>query len=372
MKRDYYEVLGVSRGASEKEIKKAFRALAREIHPDVNSEDPQAEAKFKEAAEAYEVLSNADSRATYDQYGHEGLKGGGFHDFSQMPFDEIFRTFFGEGIFGQDIFGMGRRGPGRGSDIAAAVEISLKEAASGVKKQIEYDAVVSCEPCAGSGAAAGTARETCAACQGTGQIRTVSQTILGQFMRTAPCRQCGGAGSVVKTPCGECGGSGRVMSTRQLDVEIPPGIATGQSIRISGAGSAGEPGGAAGDLFVQITVTPDKELERDGNDLIHHLSLPMTDAALGASIEIPTLDGSREVEVKAGTQPGEVIVLRGQGMPLLRGRGRGDLKIIVDIMVPRHLSEEQRQNLQHLAETIREKQYQRDSTIFEKIRAAFR
>lgn len=371
-KRDYYEILGVARGAGDKEIKKAFRALAREIHPDVNSADPHAEAKFKEAAEAYEVLSNPDSRATYDQYGHEGLKRGSYHDFSQFSFEDIVRNFFGEGIFGGDIFGMGGRGPARGADIAATVEISLREAASGINREIEYEAVDFCRPCEGTGAAAGTSREACPACQGSGQVRMVSQTILGQFMRTAPCRQCRGAGSTVKTPCQECGGQGRVITDKKIEVDIPPGIATGQSIRISGAGSVGEVGGSTGDLFIQVSVAADPELARDGNDLIHHLSLPMTDAALGANFKIPMLEGEEEITIKDGTQPGEVIVLRGRGMPHLRGRARGDLKIIVDVMVPRQLTDEQRDTLNHFAGSLSEKQYHRDSSIFEKIRAAFR
>lgn len=371
MKRDYYDVLGLSRNAGDKEIKKAFRSLAREIHPDVNADDPQAEAKFKEAAEAYEVLSNPESRASYDRFGHEGLGRNSYHDFSQFSFDDIIRTFFGEGLFGEGLFGGGARVPARGSDVAVSAEVSLRDAASGARREVEFDTIDYCEPCDGSGAAPGTSRETCADCQGTGQIRTVSRTVFGQFIRSGPCRTCRGAGSTVGTPCPDCKGRGRVVVHKQMDVDIPPGIATGQSIRIPGKGGVGDPGGPAGDMFVQVTVAPDEHLSRDGNDLIHHLALTMTDAALGAGINIPTLEGDEEIEIKAGTQPGEVVVLRGRGMPQLRGHGRGDLKIIVDVLVPRHLSDEQKQILRQFAETAGDKQYSRETSIFEKIRAAF-
>lgn len=371
MKRDYYEVLGVPRSASDKEIKKAFRSLAREIHPDVNSDDPEAEAKFKEAAEAYEVLSNAETRASYDRFGHEGLGRGSYHDFSQFSFDDILRNFFGEAVFGEDLFGGGARRAARGADVAVALEISLREAASGVKREVEFEAVDYCEPCGGSGAAPGTSRETCATCQGTGQVRTVSRTMFGQFVRSGPCRACGGVGSTVDTPCPSCNGLGRVMSRKKIEVEIPPGIAMGQSIRLSGKGGAGDQGAPFGDLFVQVAVASDEQLTRDGNDLIHHLALTMTDAALGTDASISTLEGEEEVVVKAGTQPGEVVVLRGRGMPLLRGRGRGDLKIIVDVLVPRHLSDEQRELLRQFADSAGDKHYSRETSIFDKIRAAF-
>lgn len=372
MKRDYYEVLGVARSASDKEIKKAFRALAREIHPDVNADDPEAEAKFKEAAEAYEALSDPQTRATYDQFGHDGLKRGGFQDFSEFSFQDILGTLFGQGIFGEDMFGGGRRGPVRGGDVAVALEISLRDAAAGVTREVSFQAVGKCEPCHGSGAAPGTTRETCPTCQGAGQVRMISRTALGQFVRTGPCRDCGGAGSTVAEPCPDCHGQGRVVVDQKLEVDVPPGIATGQSIRLTGRGSAGEPGGAAGDLFVQVTVAPDEELERDGNDLIHHLSLTMTDAALGVTVNIPTIEGEEELQLKPGTQPGEVVVLRAQGMPALRGRGRGNLKIVVDVMVPRQLSDEQQELLRRFADTTGENHYTRDVSIFDKIRAAFR
>ncbi len=365
MKRDYYEVLGVSRTGGDGEIKKAFRKLAREIHPDVNKNDPEAETKFKEAAEAYECLSNPETRAAYDRFGFEGVQRGGFQDFSQFSFEEIFRSFFGE-----DIFGGGRTSAARGTDVAVAVEISLTEAASGVKREVEYQAVSGCEPCGGSGAAPGTSRETCEVCKGSGQVRTVSRTAFGQFMRTGICRRCKGEGSVVETPCKECGGRGAVMAGRKMEVDIPAGIDDGQSIRLSGLGGRGERGGPAGDLYIQVTVAGDEKLIRDGDDLIYHQRLTIVEAAIGTTVAVPTLEGEQEVDIKPGTQFGEVVRLKGKGMPQLRGRGRGDLRIIVDIVVPRNLNSGQKDLLREFARTTSEKNYSSDEGIFDKIRTA--
>lgn len=371
MKRDYYEVLGVTRDAGGAEIKKAFRALARDIHPDVNKNDPDAESKFKEAAEAYECLSNPESRATYDRYGFEGLKRGGFQDFSQFPFEDILRSFFGEGIFGEDIFGGGGGGPARGGDVAVAVEISLEEAASGVTREVEFEAVAACDDCEGSGAAPGTEKHQCPACKGSGQVRTVARTAFGQFMQTGACRSCGGDGSIIETPCGACRGRGRVITGRKLQVDMPAGIADGQSIRLSGKASVGERGGPAGDLYVQVSVTEHGQLGRDGDDLVYHLTITMVEAAVGTTVTIPVLEGEEELEVKPGTQFGEVRVIKGRGMPLLRGRGRGDLKVIMDIIIPRNLTGEQKDLLKQFAETTTEKNYNREEGLFDKIRAAF-
>lgn len=371
MKRDYYEVLGVPRSAEEKEIKTAFRSLARQLHPDVNRSDPKAESKFKEAAEAYEVLSNPETRATYDRYGFEGIKRGGFADFSQFSFDDIIRSFFGDSLFGEDVFG-GFRGPARGADVAAAVEITLAEAAAGVTREVEYEAVDHCPACKGSGAAPGTGRETCKTCNGAGQVRTMARTAFGQFIRSGPCRDCNGAGSTVSSPCPDCHGRGLTVTAKKLEVEIPPGISDGQSIRLPGRGSAGEQGVAAGDLYVQVAVAAHDKLLRDGNDLIYRLPLTTVDAALGATVEIPTLEGDEDYEVKPGTQPGEVKVLRGRGMPFLRGRGRGELKLIMEVMIPRNLSLEQQELLRQFAEASSEKNYTNDEGLINRIRAAFR
>lgn len=372
MKRDYYEVLGVASGADSKAIKKAFRSLARELHPDVNVNDPDAEAKFKEAAEAYEVLSNPESRATYDRYGFEGLKRGGFQDFSQFSFEDIIRSFFGDAVFGEDIFGRGG-GRGRGDDIAVAVELTLEEAAAGVTREIEFEAVVDCEACEGSGAAPGIEREPCAACNGAGQVRKITRTAFGQFMQTGPCRTCGGTGSVVAEPCGECRGQGLALASRKEEVEIPAGIADGQSIRIPGLGSRGGPGVPPGDLFVQVRVAAHESLERDGDDLVHHLKITMVQAATGGKSPVMTLEGEEEVEIQPGVQSGEVIVMKGRGMPSLRGRRRGDLRVIIDILIPRNLTPEQKEMLRDFEDTTSEKNYIADNgSLFSRIRAAFR
>ncbi len=255
--------------------------------------------------------------------------------------------------------------------MAVAVEISLAEAASGVKREVEYEAVSACEPCEGTGAAAGTSRETCDVCKGSGQVRTVSRTAFGQFMRTGICRRCKGEGSVVETPCEECGGRGAVMANRKMEVDIPAGIDDGQSIRLSGRGGRGDRGGPAGDLYIQVAVAEDENLVRDGDDLVYHQKLTIVEAAIGTTVMVPTLDGEQEVEIKPGTQFGEVVRLKGKGMPQLRGRGRGDLRIIMDIVVPRHLNGEQKEMLREFARTTSEKNYHSDEGIFDKIRAAF-
>lgn len=366
MSRDYYEILGVGRDASEKEIKKAFRALARQLHPDVNTSDPETEARFKEAAEAYEVLSNPESRATYDRYGHEGLKRGGFSDFSQFSFEDVIRSFFGESFFG------GRPGVVHGEDVAVAIDITLEEAASGVSREVTFEAIDRCDTCQGSGAAPGTERQTCRACGGRGQVQTMTRTVFGQFVRTGPCSACGGAGSVVTEPCADCQGRGLVRRQRDVMVEIPAGIANGQSLRLTGRGGVAGPGGRDGDLYVKVTVKAHPHFERDGNDLLCHLPLTAVDAALGGSFRVPLIDGDQELEIKPGTQPGEVRVLKGKGMPALQYQRRGDLKVIMDVMVPRNLSVEQRELLQQFAGTTSDKNYSREAGLFDKIRSAFR
>ncbi len=372
MKRDYYEILGVPRTSGPKDIKKAFRALARQIHPDVNKNDPEAEAKFKAAAEAYEVLSNPETRATYDRYGHDGLKRGGFQDFSQFSFEDVIRSFFGDSLFGEDLFGFSRGGPVKGQDAAVAVKLSLSEAAQGVRREVEYEAVDFCEACNGSGAAAGTSRRTCSACGGSGQVQSVHRTPFGQFVQRGACLRCGGTGSTVEKPCPDCRGRGLAAVHKRLKVEIPAGIADGQSIRLLEKGSAGEKGGRPGDLYVQVEVEPHEQLIRDGNDLIYHLPLTMVDAAVGTSLSVPALDGEEKIVVKAGTQPGELKVVKGKGMPFLRGRGRGDLKVIMDVMIPQYLNAEQKKLLKQFDGVTTEKNYARDEGLFEKLKAAFK
>jgi molecular chaperone DnaJ len=351
MARDYYEVLGVSRDASGAEVKKAFRSLARKLHPDVNKHDPDAEEQFKEAAEAYEVLSDRERRAVYDRYGHEGLRSGGFTsdfgDFSNLS--DIFETFFGSSDPFGSFFGGGRPGPVPGDDIALTVEVSLEEVAQGASRELEFDAFVRCRKCHGNGAEPGTRIATCPTCGGTGQLQAVSRTAFGQLVRSRVCDHCGGDGRIAEQACDECEGQGRALEPRVLSVDVPAGIADGQRIRLSGQGNAGPQGGANGDLYVFVSVIPDPRFERHGDDLITRLDVPFTDAALGARLTVPTLDGERELRLDPGTQPATVIRLRGMGLPALRGRRRGDLHAIVNVMVPTNLSDEQRELLERFA-----------------------
>jgi len=370
VKRDLYEILGVARGADEREIKKAFRLLARELHPDV-SEHPDAEERFREAAAAYEVLSKPETRDLYDRYGHEGLRTGGFRptDFDFTSLGDIFSVFFGEDVFG--VGAPGRRA-GRGRDILAEVELELAEAAEGVTKAVPFPVSLPCPACEGSGAEPGTSPETCSRCGGAGRLQSVSSSVFGQFVRTQGCPDCGGTGEVIPTPCRECSGAGRVSEERTIDVEIPPGIHDGQRIRLSGEGHAGVSGGRSGDLYVLVRVQAHERFVRDGNDVLVGVDLTMTQAALGARVSVPTLDGDVELDFDAGTQPGSLRVLRGKGMPVLQGFGRGDQRVLVNVVVPRHLSEEQRGLLEDFERGADEANYRSDEGFFEKLRAAFR
>ncbi len=377
MPRDYYEVLGVSRGADDAEIKKAFRKLARELHPDVNKQ-PDAEVRFKEAAEAYEVLSDADRRATYDRYGHEGLRSGGyapnFEGFGSVG--DIFEAFFGGGglggAFGGAFGGGGRPGgPVQGGDIPVGAEITLVQAARGTAVEVAYDAVTRCEHCHGNGAEPGTPIETCARCGGSGQLRTVSRTPFGQVVRAASCDACGGDGRVAKDPCHECSGRGRKVDRVKISVDVPAGIDDGQRIRVSGRGHSGERGGPAGDLYVQVRVREDPRFVRADDDLVTVVDVAAPLAALGTKVEVPTLDGSTELEIPAGVQPNETIVLRGQGMPALRSRRHGDLRVVVNVVIPRHLKREQKELLEQLAGSLTEHNLRTDEGVFGKLKRAF-
>ncbi|MGE5635487.1 MAG: molecular chaperone DnaJ [Nocardioidaceae bacterium] len=379
MRRDPYELLGVARDADERQIKKAFRALARELHPDVNRHDPEAEEKFKEAAEAYEILSDSERRAIYDRYGFDGLESRGFasqaHGFGS--FADIFDAFFG----GDPLGGFGRRGgfgggrgPVQGGDVAVAVEISLDEAARGTTAELTYDAVARCERCRGNGAEPGTPIETCSRCGGAGELRSVTRTAFGQLVRAHPCDVCGGDGRVAREPCHDCGGQGRRAASRSLEVDVPAGIADEQRIRLTGRGHAGELGGPPGDLYVLVRVREDERFVRDGADLVTAVDVPMSAAALGTTVTVPTLDGEEEVAVPPGTQPGTVVTLRGKGMPTL-GRGRrGDQRVVLDVMVPRNLSPDQRALLEELDGSLGEHNLGAapDESLFAKVRRAFR
>ena len=371
VKRDYYDVLGVPRSADDKEIKTAFRRLARELHPDV-SDRPDAQERFREAAEAYEVLSKPEAREVYDRYGHDGLRTGGFQptDFDVTNLSDIFSVFFGEELFGRSPGGSRRSA--RGGDVVATVEIDLAEAAEGASKAVPFPVALPCQACRGTGAEPGTTPETCPRCRGAGRLQSVSSSVFGQFIRTQSCPECGGAGEVVRARCRDCNGAGRVAEERTLEVAIPPGIHDGQRIRLSGEGHAGTFGGRAGDLYVLVRVRPDPRFVRDGNDIVSTVDLTMTEAALGGKVTIPTLDGEAELEFKPGTQPGEIRVLRGKGMPVLQGFGRGDHRVLVNVTIPRHLSEEQRRLLEEFARVASAGNYKPDEGLFEKLRAAFR
>jgi len=367
MPRDPYEVLGVPRDADDAQIKKAFRRLARELHPDVNSSET-AEEDFKEAAEAYEVLSDPERRATYDRYGWDGLRSGGYapQDFSGFgSLSDIFDAFFGGGAFGGGTPG----GPAQGGDVAVSVDIDLEQAATGAQVDVSYDAIARCEHCHGNGAEPGTPIETCSRCGGAGRLQAVTRTPFGQVVRTVECDVCGGDGRVAATPCGVCRGRGRQVRRRTLTVDIPAGIADGQRIRLAGRGHEGERGGPAGDLYVQVRVREHERFVRDGDDLVTILDLPAPLAALGTRVRVPLLDGGEEeVEIPEGTQPGATIVLRGRGMPPLR-RGRpGDLRIVVNVVVPRRLDRRQRELMQELADSLSDENMTSDESVFTKLR----
>jgi molecular chaperone DnaJ len=370
--RDYYELLGVERTASEAEIKKRFRALARELHPDV-SEAPDAEERFKEVVEAYEVLSNSERRQLYDRFGHAGLRSQGFtptsFDFGTLG--DLFSAFFGDDVFG---VGSRPRRSARGGDVAAEVEIELADAATGIQREVPFRVAVMCEACHGSGAEPGTTPTTCRSCGGAGRLQEVSNTVFGQFVRTQTCGQCGGTGHVIDHPCQTCEGGGRVVEERSLSVDVPPGIHDGQRIRIGGEGHAGELGARAGDLYVLVRVRPDPRFVREGNDLFATVDLTMTAAALGGQVKVPTLEGEVELQFEPGTQPGEIRVLRGRGMPVLQGRGRGDLRLLVNVTVPSRLTDEQRRLLEQFEETVDEATYEQDDDegFFDKLKSAFR
>jgi molecular chaperone DnaJ len=375
MRRDPYEVLGVARDADDGEIKKTFRRLARELHPDVNRHDPEAEEKFKEAAEAYEILSDAERRSTYDRFGFEGLDSRGYasqaHGFGS--FADIFDAFFGGDPFGA-AFGRGGGGRIQGGDIAVEVEVALAEAATGVTVDVAYELVDTCEHCRGNGAEPGTPIETCPTCGGAGRVRAVTRTAFGQLVREQACETCGGEGRIPSEPCRECGGRGRRAVRKTLQVDVPAGIADEQRIRLSGRGHAGERGGPPGDLYVVVRVAEDERFLRDGSNLVTVVDVPAPAAALGTTVTVPTLDGDEEIEVRPGTQPGTVVTLRERGMPTI-GRGRrGDQQVVLNVVIPRNLSPRQSELLEELRASLTPQnlEEQADESLLSKVKRALR
>ena len=352
-KRDYYEVLGISRDADDETIKKAYKKLAKQYHPDLNPDSKTAEEKFKEINEAYSVLSDGDARARYDQFGHNdpgagfgggaggfgGFGGGGFGGFGG-GFGDIFETFFGGG------FGGGAQrdpnAPERGNDLRIDVQIAFEEAATGCEKEININRYESCDNCHGSGAAPGTSREKCSSCGGSGRVRVNQNTAFGQFQTVKTCPSCGGSGSFIKTPCDQCNGSGRVRRSRKLVVSIPAGVDNGSRLRMAGEGEGGRNGGSSGDLFVYVSVKPHKLFRRDGDNVFLEQDITFSQAALGAEIEVPTLEGKVKLDIPEGTQTGSTFRMRGRGFPKLRGYGRGDQHVKVRVVTPTKLTREQK------------------------------
>ncbi len=374
-KRDYYEVLGISKGASDEDIKKAYRQMAKKYHPDLNPGDKDAEAHFKEVNEAYEVLSDAQKKARYDQYGHAGVDpnfgAGGYqgYGFDGMDIDlgDIFSSFFGGG-------GSRRSNPNaprQGADVSASVVISFEEAAKGCKKQVDIRLVDTCPDCRGSGAAKGSTPQTCPVCNGTGQERRQQRTPFGVIQTQSVCSRCRGKGKIIDKPCPTCTGTGQVRKPTSVGINIPAGIADGQVITIRGKGNAGINGGPAGDLEVQVAVRPHPVFEREGYDILCELPLTFTQMALGAEVQVPTLDGPVPYTIREGTQPDEIFRLKGKGFPYINGRGRGDEVVRVTVEVPKNLTSEQKKLLHAFEESLGEKNYQKRRSFFDKLRDAF-
>lgn len=366
-KRDYYDVLGVSKSADESEIKKAYRQLAKKYHPDMNPGDAEAEQKFKEVNEAYDVLSDSDKRAKYDQYGHAAFDpasgGAGYGGFGDFGFDigDIFSSFFGGGSFS------GRRnGPIRGDDVTVRLTLTFEEAVFGCAKDVTYQKIQKCSDCGGSGAAAGTTPKTCSACGGSGQVRVQQRTPLGYMQTQKACDACRGTGKIVEKPCSSCSGKGFVRVSKKLGVNIPAGIDDGQQIKLRGQGSDGMNGGSTGDLNIVISVRPHAVFEREGNDLFCEVPITYAEATLGAEIEVPTLEGSQKYTIPEGTQSGTTFTLRQKGVQYLNSRQKGNLNFTVVVEIPKNLNAEQKKLLEKFAESCGEGNYTRRTKFFRK------
>ena len=378
-KRDYYEVLGVAKNADAAEIKKAYRKLALKYHPDRNPGDKEAEEKFKEAAEAYDVLSNEEKRRRYDQFGHAGVGGGagGFGgggmsmDDIFAHFGDIFGSFGGFGGFGGG--GRSARRVNRGSNLRVKVKLNLEEIAAGVEKKIKVKKYVACQHCNGTGAKDGKSYSTCSTCKGTGQVTRVQNTILGAMQTTSTCPTCGGEGRIINDKCPHCGGEGVLLSEEVITLNIPAGVADGMQLSLSGKGNAARRGGVNGDLIVLIEEEEHPDLIRDGNDLLYNVFVSFPEAVLGETVEIPTIEGKAKVKIEPGTQPGKVLRLRSKGLPSVNGYGTGDLLVNVSVYVPEALSKDEKKALEEMEgsdnfkpnASIKEKIFRKFKSLFE-------
>ncbi|MCD8172039.1 MAG: molecular chaperone DnaJ [Alistipes sp.] len=382
-KRDYYEILGVSRDASADEIKKAYRKAAIQYHPDKNPGDKEAEEKFKEAAEAYDVLSNADKKARYDQFGHEGMAGaagfGGGYSGGGFSMEDIFRNFgdiFG-GHFGGGFSGFGGGGGAprvnRGSDLRIKVKLTLKEIANGVTKKLKINKMVACSTCGGSGARTPDSYATCTNCNGTGYVTQVVNTFFGRTQSTAVCNVCHGEGKVITDKCPTCHGEGIVKGEEVIEIKIPAGVGEGMQLSVSGKGNAARHGGINGDLLVLIEEEPHPDLERDGNDLLYNLSITIPTAVTGGQVEVPTIDGKAKIKIQPGTHSGQVLRLKGKGLPDVNGYGRGDILAIVDISVPAKINSSEKKLIESLTDSPSFKKPEKSKqNIFDRMRSFFR
>lgn len=381
-KRDYYEILGVSRSASADDIKKAYRKIAMKYHPDRNPDDKEAEEKFKEAAEAYEVLSDANKKARYDQYGHAGMSGAGGFGGGSMNMDDIFSNF-GD-IFGDDIFGsffggqrrggQRRSGGARGSNLRVKLKLTYAEIASGVKKTIKVKKYVTCNPCSGTGAKDSGSVQTCPTCHGSGQVRKVSNTFLGQMQTVTTCPTCNGSGSSITSKCGNCKGDGRVYGEETIQIDVPAGVMEGMQMSMSGKGNAGERNGAAGDLLIMIEEEKHPELTREGLNLQYILTISFPDAVLGTQAEVPTVDGIAKIKIPAGTQSGKIFRLKGKGFPEVNGYEKGDQLIVVKVWTPQELSSEEKDFIERMKNSPRfqpGEDSKKEKSFFDRIKDVF-
>jgi molecular chaperone DnaJ len=372
--RDYYEILGVGKNADQDELKNAFRNLARKYHPDINK-DPKAEEQFKEINEAYQVLSDPDKRAAYDRFGKAGVSGMGGFDYSQVDLSDILGDLFGFGGFsGFGGFGgsqyRSQTAPRRGADLQSVVTLEFEEATFGVDKEISFVRDEKCTKCQGTGAEPGTTAEKCAHCNGRGEVKTTRQTMFGSMVQVSPCPVCNGKGEIIRTPCTQCHGNGLERKTVKRIVAIPAGVDTGTRIRLSGEGQPGINNGPNGDLYVDVRVKPHKIFQRKDTDIYLDLNINIAQATLGDMIDIPTIDGTEPLKIPAGTQPGRIITLKGKGIPYLRGNGRGDQKVIVNVVIPSSVTPEQRVLLEQLGELLGTEVTPQEKNIWERLKEA--